>query len=621
MPYRALAITLCLAAAAAPAAAVYVDVTEEALGLPHNQVPGWTLVTWPDYNSDGWPDLHIGPDVLYVNNGDGTFTRAEGIGLEVEYGSGFRSVWADADNDGDLDCVQSNDMHSTVEEPSQVYYYDNGGAPDYLLTRHEIYAFPLNNRGQTAVFIDGDGDTTYELYQTSFGNWSPDYGISADRYFDGGGASWTDVTSTHIPELDLPEYRRHARGVVACDYDEDADIDIFVPNYGVAFGENWDNILWRNDGAGSFVDVATAAGVARETHGAYGIGLASGASWGDYDNDGDFDLVVANIHGWVAIYANDGAGNFTNVTAETGLQTGQLEWHNTLWADIDNDGDLDLFTCQWSGMLAYLYENEGPENLGHFRIANNDYGLSYLTYMRNTWGFAVADYDRDGDQDLYFSGGFDEHNGRHVFRNDLDPDDQEHHWLVLQLEGDGVTCGTPALGAQVRVRYPDGWSGLRQVECTSSDGTMNMMPVHFGLGSQEIYAWIQVQWPCGRTETWSWSDLGGAIDQWLTLVEGTGETAGAETEGARVAGLRIDHVRPTPAAYSAEAILSVPRAGSVTASLFDAGGRHVLSRSWAVSWGGRHARRLGVAELPPGVYSLLVESGGRSATRRVVILR
>ncbi|MBD3236793.1 MAG: hypothetical protein GF330_08825 [Candidatus Eisenbacteria bacterium] len=604
------------------ASAAFLDVTEEALGLTPQQVPGWVLVVWADYNGDGWSDLHNGPETLFVNNGDGTFTQAGDIGLEVEDGYGYRSVWADADNDGDLDLVQSCDMHSMPGAPSRVYYYENSGAPEHLLDRSEIFAFPENNRGQTAVFVDGDGDSYYELYQTSFGNWSPDYGRWHDVYFEADGTGvWTDVTSACIPELMENDFWRHARGVVTCDYDRDRDMDIFVPNYGVAFGENWENLFWQNDGSGQFVDVAAEAGVAIEPHGAYGIGLASGASWGDYDNDGDMDLVTANIHGWLGLYRNEGDGTFTNVSEGAGFLTPQLEYHNCLWADLENDGDLDLLACTWSGGIGFIYENEGPENLGHFRLATTDYGLDYTTVFRNTWGFAMADYDRDGDLDLYYAGGRDEYNGRYLFRNDVEVSEPDAHWLICDVRGDGLNCGRSALGAQVQLEFGDAWSGMRQVECTSSDGTANMRPVHFGLGARESFCRLYVHWPYGDTEFWTFAELGAAVDQYVVLLQGSGHVMSAPDEAIREGSrlrLRLAGGQPTTGALAVR--LRSSAAGIAELAIFDLAGRRLIARPCALQRGVWQAQKLNLDGLAAGAYFLRAAAAGEVATQRVVLV-
>jgi hypothetical protein len=515
--------------------AEYTLVTEQALGDVPANIPGSSIACWPDWNADGWPDLHIGTDIFFRNNGDGTFTQMDSLGLSPPEGHGFyRTTWADADNDGDLDAALASFNATSESDTARAHFFFNEGPPDYHFSFNEYYFAPVNTRLGQPCFIDGDRDALCEIYQATFSNWTP-YGKNYDRYFeDGTFPEYWDDTSDKIPELLSNIYQRPVRGVVACDYDNDFDTDIFVPVYGVSWLESWDNCLWQNDGTGYYVDVAESAGVAIEPHGRYGIGLASGASWGDYNSDGYFDLVVGNIHGWAALYLNNLDGTFTNVTSEAGLDTSmgggpnEKQWHNTLWVDIDNDGDLDLFLNQWyvnQGYTSYVYENEGPENPGHFREVTNEIGFNNEEEFMTDHGFAAADYDRDGDMDIFFHGSSPTFGGKYLFRNDLSPPSSDNHWLVIKLQGEGLTCGTTALNARVRLHYiDDTWSAIKQVEATSADGMMNMHPIHFGLGDHDILEEVVVCWPGGTVENYSWEDIGESVDQWITLLEGEGSS-------------------------------------------------------------------------------------------------
>ncbi len=614
------------------AGAVFTEVTEEALGLPPAAIGGSRGVSWPDYNGDGWPDIHISRDVLFVSNGDGTFELTTGIGLEPADETIFLRVsWADADNDGDLDCVQGCDTHSIPAVPRTSYYFESSGAPDFTFTRHAYYTAPDYTRATMPMFVDGDRDAFHEIYQATFGNWDPEYGRTYDRYFEADGTeAWTEATTSAIPELTQPAGERHARAVVACDYDQDFDVDIFVPCYGVDWGDpSWENFLWQNDGSGGFTDVATAAGVAIEPHGAYGVGLASGASWGDYDNDGDFDLVVANIHGWLAIYRNEGDGTFHELTngfdeGQTGIWSGQMEWHNTLWADVDNDGDLDLFGCAWYGGAGWLFINEGPENYGRWHPANTEYGLPTGTVSRNIDGFGVADYDRDGDVDLFFAGGTGEYDGKHLFRNDLDEVSQDYHWMVIELRGDGVTCPLTPAGAQVSLVYADGRSGARQMETTSSDQTMNMHPIHLGLGTRDEFQEIEVRWPCGSIEYWSSSQFGFSVDQWITLVEGTGSATSRVPNPLHddVRQFDLNAIRFDPAGNEIRCDLYSCEGGDVVLSLFDAQGRLCQTRTVRARVEGDTSQGIEVHGLPAGIYTLRARGAhGEEDSEKVMIVR
>ena len=508
-----LALACCL-----PAAAGFSEATLEALGGAPDEIDGGDYAAWPDVNGDGWPDLHLGGGILYLNAGDGTFDLAAGMGLDCEHGWQYRMSWSDADGDGDLDCIQSCDLATNDTRTTAVYWFENVGGG---FTRSTIHENGMNLRAETPVFFDADGDGDTELYQTVFGSWEPNYARGADRLFESDGpGSWADATAARIPQLEDADFERQSRGAAACDYDGDLDLDLFVPVYGVSTADpSWENLLWRNDGTGQFSDVAEAAGVHIEPHGRYGIGLASGAAWGDFDNDGDFDLVVANIHGRAAIFRNEGDGTFFNTSDENGLPTMQNEWHGVAWIDFDNDGDLDLLLCQWYEHYCHAFENEGPEDTGHFRDVTMDLGLDQETLFRQATCLAVADYDLDGDLDVYMNGGRSADAGRHLLRNDLDPGGGGDHWLAIRLEGEPAGCGTDAVGASARLVLAAGMSGARLVESSAGDGVMNWRTLHFGLGDLAEVEAVLVSWPYHGVERF---DPGAGVDRLLTLRQGEG---------------------------------------------------------------------------------------------------
>ncbi len=201
------------------------------------------------------------------------------------------------------------------------------------------------------------------------------------------------------------------------DYDNDGDLDIYLVNGAVQIQspstQAQSNALYRNDGDGTFTDVTEETGVGSTAYG-------TGATVGDYDNDGDLDLYVTNF-GEDQLYRNDGDGTFTNVTTFAGV--GNSNWGTSCaFADVDNDGDLDLYIanyavytldndirCEERGVHVYcgphaypaihdtFYKNRGD---GTFTDASHLYQPSGLL-PRHGLGVTFGDYDTDGDIDLY----------------------------------------------------------------------------------------------------------------------------------------------------------------------------------------------------------------------------
>lgn len=281
-------------------------------------------LSWGDYDGDGFLDLMGGAtdraavSVVMHNEKGKHFTNvAAEIGLTIPDRSARQSNWVDYDNDGDLDLYSSDRAGD-----NKLFRNDNG---------HFIRVF--ENAGPTdpratvgACWFDADDDGDLDLFLANQSG-------STDALWRNDGTSFTDIA----PQLKMTGPKRTTdEGGVGCaigDFDNDGDLDVFVPNYG-------HNQLYRRNADKTFTDVAHDVGVGVENH-------AVGADWGDYDNDGDLDLSVMSYVGPVdaqqpmnALFRNDGAKGFVNVlTKDSPLNLGD---HGTQFVDFDRDGGLDL---------------------------------------------------------------------------------------------------------------------------------------------------------------------------------------------------------------------------------------------------------------------------------------
>ncbi len=185
-------------------------------------------------------------------------------------------------------------------------------------------------------------------------------------------------------------------GVGWADFDNDGDVDLYVARY------NAPNRLYRNNGDGTFTDVGASSGTDDA-----GRGFA--VPWGDYDNDGDLDLYLANDGTPNRLYRNDG-GVFTDVGAASGTDH-TAQSHGAAWADYDHDGDIDLYVSIFFHTANRLYRNNGDGTFTDVGAASgtDDAG--------NGQGVAWGDYDNDGDADLYVAN---YGSGNRLYRNDGD---------------------------------------------------------------------------------------------------------------------------------------------------------------------------------------------------------
>ncbi len=485
--------------------------------LPEDMGSG---LAWGDYDNDGDDDLlavnfsgdvvrgiPMGKSALFKNDGNGKFQNiASDIGIDISL-FGMSPTWADYDNDGDLD------LYLTA-------YGDN------VLLR--------NDGGQ---FIDVSAQA----------------GTNDKRF--SAGASWGD-------------------------YDQDGDLDLYVTNYVDFIYEESDkaaakrqygaevpftlnpssyapqaNSLYRNNGDGSFTDVAQEAGVDDKD------GRSLGATWFDFEGDGDLDLYVANDGSKNGVYQNNGDGTFTDIGAIS-LAADYRGAMGLAVGDVDTDGDDDLLVTHWVAQENALYENMlgewGDSDRVSFMDTAEDHGLGQISLHMVGWATGLVDLDNDGLLDLWVVNGHtleEENNqtqlqkqdmqlfrqvgdqgfyeigsescevlaepfvgrgGAHAdYDNDGDVDiavlkfgegilllentsETTGHWLRVHLSQEGGNKF--AIGAKVSVRTGD-VVRTKQVGVDGSYLSQHQIDVQFGLGDSELVDEVVVTWPNGEVTT------------------------------------------------------------------------------------------------------------------------
>ena len=424
----------------------FTDVTE-ASGLANAGNGNYGMgVAVGDYDNDGYPDIYVtnyGKNILYHNNGNGTFTdvttRAGVAGGGWSVSAGF-------------------------------FDYDNDGKLDLFVTRYLDWDM---ERSKTC-----GNDRNIPMYCPP-GSFPP---ISNILYHNNGDGTFTDVSV----KSGIAAKSGHGLGVAFADYDGDGFTDIFVTNDVVA------QYLFHNNGNGTFSDVAMAAGVALTGDGMKMSGM--GVVFQDYDNDGRPDVIVTELpHQLFELFHNDGSGVFTDqsLAAGFGVLSGTTSGWGVGFEDFDNDGWKDVFITQshvidnvekFDPSLHYL---EPPllamNHHGHFQ--RGDVGSNVPVAGR---GAAFGDLNNDGWMDVVTTvlGGHPQ-----VFMNN----GGQQHWLGITLRG--TRSNRDGYGARLQV------NGQTQFETASGSYlSSNDKRLHFGLGPAET-ANVSVVWPSGIQQT------------------------------------------------------------------------------------------------------------------------
>jgi hypothetical protein len=438
-----------------------------------------------DYDNDGHRDLFVtfyGRSVLSRNRGDGTFenvTDAAGLGAPaVRYDTGC--TFFDYDLDGRLDLAVTSYLEfdrAKIPEPGEGGYCQWKGIAVMCGPRGLPFA---RNR---LFHNDGQGRFSDVSEVSGIGRTKSCYGFTA----------------------------------VASDFDNDGYPDLYVAC------DSTPSLLYRNKKDGTFEEVGLLSGVALNEDGQEQGGMGVAAA--DYDEDGDMDLVKTNFSDDVPnLYHNNGDGTFEDRVLQSGLggYVKYVGWGVHL-ADVDHDGRRDLLMINGH---VYPEADRSPEirykqprlfywhvGGGRFRDLSSASGAGIST-LQSSRGSAMGDLDGDGSLEVVISN----LGGPPSLLKNQGP---RQHWLLVKLVG--TTANRDAIGARVAV-YGSGRRVSGEVQSGSSYLSQNDSRIHLGLGANDVYDRIDVQWPGGRRERFA----GGRVDRVVTLTQGTGTAGGSD---------------------------------------------------------------------------------------------
>ncbi len=482
-----------------------------------------------DYDTDGWLDVFLvngsrlegfppsqsPTNHLYRNNGNGTFTDVTAKAGLVRTGWGQGAAVGDFDNDG------FDDLFVTYWG-SNVLYRNNGDGTFADVTTKAGLLDKKRRWGSGSAFVDYDRDGHLDLFVANYLDFDPKTwptpesgpclykGVMAScghkgmpgsnnrLYRNNGNGTFTEVAEkAGITKTN----GRYSLGVLVADFNNDDWPDIYVAN------DLAPSALYRNNKNGRFTDIALEAGCAYSFDGRVQAGM--GVAAGDYDGDGLLDIFKTNFSDDTStLYRNLGKESFDDVTmaAGIGVNTRWLGWGCGFF-DLENDGWLDIFLVnghiypevdQLKGQDAYRQRKVLYRNLrnGRFEDVTQKIG-GPLVEPNSSRGCAFGDFDNDGDTDIVINP---INSYPELLRCDsASPDKGGNNWITIRAIG--TKSNRSGIGARIKCVVEGHHPQIEEVRSGGSYYSQNDLRVHFGLGNAEKLKTLEVRWPSGQADT------------------------------------------------------------------------------------------------------------------------
>lgn len=537
-------------------------------------------------------------------------------------------VFLDIDNDGFLDIFLVNNAN-----PNRLWKNNNGTS---FTDVSALWGMNVTapGRGCSAADFDNDGNIDIMV-----GNYNAVLAL-----YKNSGTAFTDYTSTAGIN-----FTGWGGTINWLDYNNDGKTDAIFGNDGVPYHYNY---LFRNDNLLSFTNVAYTSGITDSTS---TLTITSS----DYDNDGDLDIFCGTQTNYGPatdfLYRNNGNGTFTDVTVSSGLVSYSYSW-GADWGDFNNDGYMDLYIAN-SNAPNQLFKNNGN---GTFSDVTSQYGVGDPTA---TYSCGWADYDNDGDLDLYVANG--QTGTDKLYRNDgstftdvapqAGTNDTRHSsciswgdynndgfldvylnnngtenrlyknnggngnkWVIIKLRG--VTSNRSAIGARVKVKAGS-LTMIREVSGGSGGKGQNSLPVEFGLGGASIIDSVIVRWPSGLVQGFA----GVSPNTIYSLAEG--QPLGIQIWNPVVLPTQYSLMQnfPNPFNNSTKIYFEVKTNHNwvvdVNMKLYDMLGVEIKTLVTGRFSSGLYAVDVDASSLTSGVYFYRMEASGFADTKKMVLIK
>ena len=443
--------------------------------------------TWIEGFSKSKKPKKLPENHLYHNQKDGTFA-------DVTEKARVNGPWysmgvtvGDFNNDGYPDIYLSNYGPNTL--------YKNNGDGTFTDVSKRAMVGGGKECSVGAVWLDFDNDGLLDLYVGNYLDFDPDYKYyyapdgfpgplaydsEADiLYHNNGDGTFEDVTK----KMGIIDIDGRAMGVGAADYDDDGFVDIYVAN------DHTVNYLWHNNNGKGFTDRGTMSGTGFSQSGEATISMS--VDFADYNGDELLDMFISDDN-FCSLYKNLGNGLFSDESYASGISvaSGQFVGWSSSFLDYDNDGDADIFKTNGEFKHMYGQEDQLFENVGNGKF--KDVSVDRGQYFQEEYvgrGACLGDYDNDGDIDIYIvnldSQGM-------FLRNNKG---NQNNWLTLNLVGH--TSNRDGIGSRIKL-VAGGKVQITQKKSSTGYLSQNDPRIHFGLLKNDVVDRIEIKWPSGK---------------------------------------------------------------------------------------------------------------------------